>query len=625
MMQLLDLMEPEETVGNLWHDMASRIGAASGAAGEAVALEEMRASVAALFRALGGGAGVEIAAAPLAASSHRTGWLRRVGTPREQVHLADFDGDRLRLPPVIDSFPTRALNRACYLWLAALAACVEMPEPEADPLAADRAEIATLATASDRAYAACPGLRRAYESLCRHVVQTRQRSGLPRCEAGVEQLVLDQLSGRAQAEECLACPAPRGYRSYAPVPVWLRLHPRSGGGKAPAEASDAPAPAMALAARKDARREDRDQANRRDSFIVHRFESILSWAESLNLNRMVDDDDQDNAAKAAEDQDHLTLSQNLKRAATRLRLSLDLAPQDADHERLAGAFTYPEWNRRSGTYMPDHTRVLEAEAAPAQDYAPDARLVARVKRQFAPLHPRRVVLPRQIDGDDLDLDAVVTSRTDITSGHEGSDRVWQAGRAVARDLSVAILMDCSRSTEAAIGETSVIEVARQALSALAEGIDTAGDRLGIWGFSSLRRDRVFLHRAKRFDEPVSGAVTARIGGLRPGHYTRLGAAIRHVSAQLAEEGAARRLLLVLTDGKPNDLDHYEGQHGIEDSRMAVREARALGQSVHGVIVDEDGQDWFAHIFGRGGFTLLPHPERLPRALPDIYQTLTMES
>ena len=94
---------------------------------------------------------------------------------------------------------------------------------------------------------------------------------------------------------------------------------------------------------------------------------------------------------------------------------------------------------------------------------------------------------------------------------------------------------------------------------------------------------------------------------------------------LARESAARRLLLVLTDGKPNDLDHYEGAHGIEDSRKAVREARALGQSVHGVVIDADGQDWFARIFGRGGFTLLPDPARLVRALPEIYQTLTMET
>lgn len=308
-----------------------------------------------------------------------------------------------------------------------------------------------------------------------------------------------------------------------------------------------------------------------------------------------------------------------------MRISLDLSPQDAEHERLAGRFTYPEWNHRTRALMPDHACVLEAEGEPGLAFVPDARLVARVQRQFAPLHPRRVLLSRQLDGTDLDLDAAIRSQVAIRAGMTGSDRVWQASRASARDLSVAFLMDCSRSTEAAIGDTSVIETARHALAALAAGIGSAGDRLAIWGFSSLRRDRVFLTRAKTFDEPMGPAVTARIGGFRPGHYTRLGAAIRHASAMLAKESTTRRLLLILTDGKPNDLDHYEGVHGIEDSRMAVREARALGQSVHAIVVDADGQDWFARIFGRGGFTLLPDPGRLPRALPEIYQTLTMEA
>lgn len=625
--RVLDLMEPEETVGNLWHDMATREAATKGGSDRAVRFAAVRLSVAALFRALGGPAGVEIVPAPRAASGHRPGMLRRVGTPHEMVQVADYDGERLRLPSEMAAFSTAELNRRAYLWLAAIAAFAELPAGHPDPYQADLAQLAANAGAVGRASAACPGLRDDYRRLCAEHRAQRARAGLPRHEASVEALILDQIGGQRGEVNELDISAPRGYRSYAPVPVWLRLLPREPGAPAATDPDADPsqqAPAFAAVSRKQARREDRDQANRRDSFIVHRFESIMSWAESLNINRMVDDDDQDNAAKAAEDQDHLTLSQHARRAATRLRLSLDLSPQDATHERLAGRFTYPEWNRRSGAYMPDHTCVLEAEATPQATYAPDPRLVARVKRQFAPLHPRRVALQRQIDGDDLDLEAVVSSRTDIATGHEGSDRVWQASRPMARDLSVAILMDCSRSTEAAIGDSSVIDVARESLSALAAGIDTAGDRLGIWGFSSLRRDRVFLHRGKTFAEPMSPDVTARIGGFRPGHYTRLGAAIRHVSAQLALETSERRLLLVLTDGKPNDLDHYEGQHGIEDSRMAVREARALGQAVHGVIVDADGQDWFARIFSRSGFTLLSNPERLPKALPDIYQTLTME-
>ncbi len=619
MIRPLDLMEPEETVGNLWHDWASR---SAGPTEAAVDFEPLRPSIAALFRALGGAPATEIVAAPAATPGHRR--PLELGARPEMTHVADFSGERLRLPPVIDAFSTRELNRAAHLWLAALAACARPPEPEADPLRADLAELAALAAATRAALRLCPGLASAWAVMAAETRAARWRGPLPGAEAEVEALVSRVLGG-GEPGVVPAGPAPRGYRTWAPAPILLRLV-RPGDGRAPApDADDRPPPSLPVSARKSARREERDQASRQDSFILHRFESIMSWAESLNLNRATDDDDAENAQKAAEDHDQITLSDHVRRAASRLRLHLDLAPQDAEHERLAGRFTYPEWNHRARALMPDHTCVLEAEGAPGTGFAPDARLVARVRRQFEPLHPRRVMLSRQMDGTDLDLDAVVDSRVAIRAGATGSDRVWQSSRATARDLSVAFLMDCSRSTEAAVGDTSVIDTARAALSALAAGIDTAGDRLGIWGFSSLRRDRVFLTRAKAFDEPMSPAVTARIGGFRPGHYTRLGAAIRHAAALLGEETAARRLLLVLTDGKPNDLDHYEGTHGIEDSRMAVREARGLGLAVHGVVIDADGQDWFARIFGRGGFTLLPDPARLPRALPEIYQTLTTET
>ncbi|OBY26176.1 nitric oxide reductase activation protein NorD [Leisingera sp. JC1] len=625
MIHALDLLEPEETVGNLWHGMATRIGAAEDGAEHTVRFEDMRASVAALFRALGGAGGVEIQAAPAVLSGHRPVRLRRIGTPREMAHMASFDGERLRLPPEMAVFPSPELNRKAYLWLAAMAASIELPDRNEDLYQADQLEIAANARAADKVFAACPGLRSAYGTFCAHIAGTRKRNGLPRFEARIERMVLDQIGSDCRVAEPCTCTAPRGYRTYQPVPFWLRLPvPQAGRGAAPEADEEMKTPGLAVSTRKTAKRQDQDQTTRKDSFIVHRFESILSWAESLNINRMVDDDDNENAQKAAEDQDNLTLSQHMKRAASRLRISLDLSPQDAEHERLAGQFTYPEWNHRLGKHMPAHTRVLEAEGNPADSFQPDPRLVARVRRQFAPLHPRRVMLPRQLDGDELDLEAVVKSHVDLACGQQGSDRVWQASRPMARDLSVAVLMDCSRSTEATVGDRPVIETARETLAALAGGIATAGDRLGIWGFSSLRRDRVFLTRAKGFEDPMSEAVTARIGGFKPGHYTRLGAAIRHASAQLAEEGSERRLLLVLTDGKPNDLDHYEGVHGIEDSRMAVREARALGQSVHGVVIDADGQDWFARIFGRAGFTLLPDPDRLPRALPEIYQSLTME-
>ncbi|MGJ8626347.1 MAG: nitric oxide reductase activation protein NorD [Sulfitobacter sp.] len=627
----LDLMEPEETVGKIWHDMAEGMGATVHYPNAGVSLADVRTSLSILFRALGGAPGVELSEAPARLVQHRRSLRRQIATERDKIHIASFDGDGLRLPPVVDCFSDPALNRAAYFWLTALAACVDfdatpLPAADLDAYAFDIAQIALNSHASTRAYDRFAGLHQVYLAMANEVKSHRPSQSLPEAEAAIEAAIRTQLDGEEMVLPA-AMIVPRTYTPFQPVPIWLRFASASvGSTAAEAPETDAPTPAASMTKRKLGLRKDRGEANRKDSFILHRFESILSWVESMNLNRSVDDDDDENAQKAADDQDDITLSKVDKRAATRLRLHLDLSPADAEHEALAGAFTYPEWNHRSRSYMKNHCRVLEAPPqATGEGFAPDQRRIREVRRQFEALRPRRILRPRQIDGPELDLDALIASRAETAATGQGSDRIWQASRQIERDLAVAFLVDTSRSTEAAVGETSVIDVARDTLAALAGGIDAAGDRFGIWGFSSLRRDRVFVTRCKAFDAPMSPQITRNIGALKPSHYTRLGTAIRHVSAHLAKETAARKLLIVLTDGKPNDLDHYEGQHGIEDSHMAVREARRAGQTLHGVIVDEDGQDWFARIFGRGGFSLLTNPARLTHALPDIYRQLTQET
>ncbi|MGJ5619868.1 nitric oxide reductase activation protein NorD [Sulfitobacter sp. MF3-043] len=627
----LDLMEPEETVGNLWHDYAVGIGAQTCYPLEVASLASVRPSLAMMFRALGGAAGVEFSEAPCVVARHRRPPLRNLATERDKAFLPAFDGEKLRLPPYIDAFPDRALNRSAYFWLTAVAALCpadvfEGPAPFGP--ARDIAMIRANATAAAHVHAQCPGLRESHAAMVAHILGARPDFSRPASERVVEQALRDHLATGA-VPEMPEQASTRSYLSFAPVPIWLDFKIATSG-SSPDGVQDAPAavpPAASTTTRKLGLRKDRDEANRKDSFILHRFESILSWVESMNLNRSIHDDDDENAQKAAEDQDNITLSKVDRRAATRLRLHLDLSPADADHERLAAKHTYPEWNHRARSYMPDHCRVLEVNAHPRSEdvFVPDAKRIEEVRRQFEALRPRRIMQSRQIDGPELDLDALISAQVDLKATGRCDDRVFQASLQTQRDLSVAFLIDTSRSTESAMGDTCVIDVARDALAALAGGIDTVGDRLGIWGFSSLRRDRVFVTRCKGFDQPMNAATINNICALEPGHYTRLGAAVRHVSAQLATETAARKLLIVLTDGKPNDLDHYEGQHGIEDSHMAVSEARRLGQVVHGIVIDEDGQDWFARIFGRGGFHLLARPEKLTRVLPDIYRALTQET
>ncbi|MFV0475392.1 MAG: nitric oxide reductase activation protein NorD [Pikeienuella sp.] len=631
--------EPEETVGKLWHFLASKMDPPPRFPEAAAGFEAMRARIAVLFRGLGGGHGIELKPVAESLSRHRISWRRRLAFDGEQVARASFDGETLRLPAELAVFPRREDNEALYLWLAAAAAHAPAPRGQADPLRADLAAIGAGCAMTRAALAAAPGLRPVWRRLAARHLELRQRPGLRGTEAAVEGLVRHLLGDPAPPEPALlaghADPpahwlAPRGYRPFLPVPLWPDLRGLSIGDAsevASLPTSGAPEETGDGAAR-TARRMKADQVERKDSVILYKFEALLSWAELMNINRRVEDDDLDNAKKASEDHEEIVLGQISKAPATRLRLHLDLAPEDVDRERIAGAFTYPEWDARSGAYLPDHCRVLAAPTAPAPDYAgvqDDAarRRIRAVKRQFEALRPAKLTRHAQPDGEDLDLDAALRSIADLRATGRGSDRIWSQSQPERRDLAVSILLDVSRSTESAVTGRPVIDIAREALTALAWGLDACGDRFAIQGFSSLRRDRVWIHDCKGFDERMDRATEARIHALRPGFYTRLGAAIRHAAHGLAREGSSRRLLIIITDGKPNDLDHYEGRHGIEDSAMAVREARRAGHAVFGVTIDRDAQSWFPRIFGPGGFQLIREPDRLIAALPEIYRQLVL--
>lgn len=633
--------EPEETVGKLWHNFASRLDAPEAHDEAGVDLSEVGGRLAVLFRGLGGSSSVELRPVSDEISRHRLSWRRRLGTEAELVARTSFDGEILRLPSRLAVLPTREANGAMYVWLAAVAAHAPDRVAEDDPLRADlRALAASRKMVADTLEDA-PGLRDLYHALCQGILHYRLKSDLPRDEAAVDDIVRHMLGDdlpasaqplwQAMENDALdGISAPRGYQTFRPVPLWPELRPvqfSEGHEVENRETEGPPEEGDTNEKTHRARRRKSDQAERTDSFILHKFEAILSWAEFLNLNRRVDDDDPDNAKKAADDQDEIGLGQISKAPPTKLKLHLDLAPEDVDRERLSGKIMYPEWDVRTGQYLQDHVCVLTSDAEAKEEnqaYARDpvaARRIRAVKKQFEALRPGRMTTRGHLDGDALDMDATVRSQVDRIADGEGSDRIWLQSRPEARDLAVSILLDVSRSTESAITGRAVIDIEREALDALAWGLNACGDDFAIHAFSSLKRDRVYIQKCKGFDEPMSPLVEQRIGSLRPGFYTRLGAAIRHVSADLSEQTRKRRLLLVITDGKPNDLDHYEGRHGIEDTAMAVREARRAGHAVYGVTVDRDGKSWFARMFGQGGFSIIPDPDKLIYALPQIYRQL----
>jgi len=629
--------EPEESIGKLWHRFAARLDAPVSHAEARVDLAEVSGRLAVLYRGLGGAPATEIRPVAEETSRHRLSFRRRLGTEAEAVPRASFDGEALRLPASLALFPAREANAAAYLWLAACAALAPAPQvPPEDPLAADLSRIAMARAMVSATLAEAPGLRALYADLCAALLALRPRPALPPLETAVEALIRAELGDPAPLSPlakalCSTPPkAPRGYRPARPVVLWPDLRPLVLSDGSGVETRDA-APAEEATSGEEkthrARRHKSDQAERNDSFILHKFEAILSWAEFLNLNRRVEDDENDDAKKAADDQEELGLGQISKAPATRLKLHLDLAPEDAARERLSGRHLYPEWEARSGSYLQGHCVVLASDAEPVEtppafriDPA-SARRIRAVRAQFEALRPGRIYTSGHLDGDEIDLEATVRAATDLRATGTASARLWRQSRPERRDLAVSILLDVSRSTESAVAGRAVIDIEREALAALAWGLDATGDDVAINAFSSLKRDRVFLLKCKDFGEKMGPEIEARIAGLRPGFYTRLGAAIRHASAGLAAQGRKRRLLLVITDGKPNDLDHYEGRHGLEDSRMAVREARRTGQSVFGITVEREAKASFARIFGLGGFAVIPHADHLTAALPEIWRHL----
>ncbi|TRD23242.1 nitric oxide reductase activation protein NorD [Palleronia caenipelagi] len=632
--------EPEETVGKLWHALASRLEPDADYADAAVDLAEISGRLAVFFRGLGGDASVEIRPAYHEVSGHRLSFRKRLGTEAQRAPRASFDGEALRLPDRLALLPLREANGALYLWLTA--AALHLPEmpPTDDAFHEDVLTLAAVRQMLDRLRAEYPGLMPLHDGLAGVFLSLRPDHRLPPQEAAIEAAIRQILGDNTQSQGLAAevaeavargtvtslPPAARGYRPAQPVPLWpLRWDPGASA-KTDVETADTDGQAEEAGEKMHrARRRSSDLAARKDSLILHKFEAILSWAEFLNLNRRVDDDDNDDAKKAADDQDEIGLGQVSKAPATRLKLHLDLAPEDADREALSDTLTYPEWEARRGAYLPDHTRVLASWADPVEEPPtpePAAkRRIERVRRQFEALRPGRVILSGQPDGEELDLEATVRAATDLAARGTGSDNIWRQSRPQARDLAVSILLDVSRSTESAVGGRQVIEIEREALTALAWGLEACGDDFAIDAFSSLKRDRVYLTRCKGFGTPMNTEVEARIASLRPGFYTRMGAAIRHVSAGLARETRKRRLLLIITDGKPNDLDHYEGRHGVEDTRMAVREARRMGHAVFAITVDAKAKASFARMFGQGGFAVVPEADHLTLALPEIYRHL----
>ncbi|MCG5511430.1 nitric oxide reductase activation protein NorD [Ectothiorhodospira lacustris] len=637
--------EFEEHVGRWWHHWAASAISYPEHPEAEVRFEDLRDTLAVYFRAMGGGRSLALVTASAQDSRHRLTLRQRLGLEAEPMERARRDAENVVLPARMALFPQAALNRDVYFWLAAFLAEVRQLPAPADPLQCDLIEIAEAARASDALCERLPGLAVRYRRLCAVLLDMRPERALPPIEADVEALIR-HLLGQSDAlvspgrllrrivagEELARYGAPSGYRPPLPVPLWGYAWTDETTSPAASQSDpeiDQEAASDSDGVRRKAERRRLDQTERDDPLMLNPFEKMLSWSEMVNVNRPIDDNQEDDARQAADQLERITVTQHERKAASRLKMELELAGTDVDASPLSAPRTYPEWHYRKNRYLEEYCAVyaqIAPEMAPNGEpgAAPDAearRRINRVRRQFEALRPRRELQHHHVDGDEIDLDALVQSIAERAAGGHPSENVYLRWRDQTRDLAVATLVDVSLSTDAWVADRRVLDVEKEALLALAHGVQACGDDQAIYTFTSRRRHRVDIRQIKGFEEPVTAATERRIAALEPGLYTRMGAAIRHVAGELGRRPNRHRLLLVLTDGKPNDTDHYEGRFAVEDTRMAVREARREGLAVFGVTIDAEARQYFPAIFDRSGYAIVTRPAGLANALPLLYRQL----
>lgn len=612
----------EEFVGKLWHNWVTK--AAAGYYPEAaVKLGEVEKTAGILFRAFGGDPGLKVTAATLEDHGARRRWLQRLAGSSEKVAQARRDAETLRLPPEIAAFPEKSLNRDLYLWLAALAANDVSP---GKPWFI-RNQNATLAT-----LAQFPGLQQRYQRLVTAHLATRIAPEALKPDEAAQENALRQALQKPGSVDGL--PPLFSIKSRPPQPVllWLIGSDERQAGQVGAPNENLPPEGSGNNAETEKQAYKAEQVTAPDNkaamLAMFRAESIPTWAEYVRVNRAYDNDENPNAKDAAQDLDKLSLTRDGETAVSRVKFDLDLPSAAEDDTPVGPGIPLPEWDYRKPAMLKDHCRLQPMIAQDAGHAALPPELASTAKKlrgQFAALAPQRRWLKAQPDGAELDVDACVRNHADRSSGHTPETGGYLAQARCERDLACLLLADLSMSTDAWISDSHrIVDVIRDSLLLFSEALSATGDRFGIYGFSSLRRQNVRFHLLKEFNGRYDAAARGRILAIKPGFYTRMGAALRQSSQILYEQPAGRRLLLIITDGKPNDLDLYDSRYGIEDTRMAVYEARRMGLTPFCVTIDREAGAYLPYLFGPAGFCVIRKPEELPRRLPLLYAQLTRD-
>lgn len=300
-------------------------------------------------------------------------------------------------------------------------------------------------------------------------------------------------------------------------------------------------------------------------------------------------------------------------------------------EPVSAPFHYAEWDYQIQLERPSWATVLEkrpkaGELQLIEDItAEHRRLITRMKFLLDAMQPQGVQRIRKLeDGDEIDINAAIRAQIDIRMGQQPDPRIMMRSVRKTRDISVLVLLDLSESTNEKVAgqDHTVLQLTQQACVLLSDAIAKVGDPFAIHGFCSDGRHNVEYFRYKDFDQAYDDGPKSRIAGMSGQLSTRMGAAIRHAAHHLDQQKSSRKLLMVITDGEPADVDVRDPQYLRFDTRKAVEEAGRKGIATFCMSLDPRADQYVSRIFGARNYMVVDHVERLPEKLPLLYAGLT---
>ena len=305
--------------------------------------------------------------------------------------------------------------------------------------------------------------------------------------------------------------------------------------------------------------------------------------------------------------------------------------EDGVFEKNPNLFFYDEWNYRKRKYLSNWCQLYEVSPTAtnlqggASEYLDrvrqeNAKEIRELRGRLEHLMVSRRWKTRQMDGEDIDIDSLVDGLSSIRGGKSPDERFYLSKPKKNQDVSVLILLDASLSSDSWIEGRRVLDVSKEAIVVIQEAVEGLFDQVSIMAFNGKTRQKCNYEIVKEFDMPWKSSLSNLLA-IEPAGYTRIGTALRHSLSRMNRVNSTKKVIVLVSDGKPTDYDVYEGKYGIHDVRQVVREAKQQGVQITSLAIDQQAKYYFPQMFGRNNFKVLKHPKQLASHFLDLFVQL----